>query len=121
MRRLWNVPILAIAMVALMLTASTLSAGEPPQTAAAKRVSVRDNLFSPRSTTVSRGAKVTWIWKGQNDHNVTFRKVPRGTSKRGSGTKASGRFTRSFSKRGRYSYVCTIHVGFGMRGSVVAK
>ena len=34
---------------------------------------------------------------------------------------STGRFTRSFSKRGRYSYVCTIHVALGMRGSVVVK
>ena len=67
---------------------------------------------------VSRGDRVVWRWRGSNPHNVRFRKVPRRASKRGSDTQSSGRFARTFDRRGTYRYVCTIHEDIGMRGSV---
>lgn len=81
-------------------------------------VSVRDDRFSPRSRSAARGDKVIWRWRGSNPHNVRFRSVPSGASKGGSGTKSSGRFSRTFRKSGTYRYVCTIHEDIGMRGSV---
>jgi plastocyanin len=36
----------------------------------------------------------------------------------GSETTDTGTFSRKFRKRGRYSYVCTIHEDLGMTGSV---
>ena len=120
MRRLSNLSILLLGAAVLALVVVAATAGGSPQAASTKRVSVKDNFFSPRSVTIRRGGKVTWIWRGQVDHNVRFRKVPSGASRRGSSTKSSGRFTRSFSKRGRYTYVCTIHSP-DMRGSVVVK
>jgi plastocyanin len=74
--------------------------------------------FRPRNATVSRSDKVVWRWRGDNPHNVRFRRVPSGASRRGSDTQSSGRFARTFSKRGRYRYVCTIHEDIGMKGSV---
>jgi plastocyanin len=95
--------------------------GEPAAGAAAtKSVAIRDDVFSPRAVTISRGDKVVWRWKGENDHNVSFRKVPSGAKRpRGSTTKSSGRFARTFSRRGTFHYVCTIHEDLGMRGRVV--
>jgi plastocyanin len=89
--------------------------------AKAKRVSVKDFRFSPKNVHVSRGGRVTWIWRGQNDHNVRFTKVPSGASRpKGSPTETNGRITRKFTKRGTYRYVCTLHVSTdGMRGTVV--
>jgi plastocyanin len=80
------------------------------------RVAVEDNFFSARSVTVERGETVKWVWKGENRHNLAFRKVPKGTSERGSRTKRSGKWTRTFWRPGRYSYVCTLFAG--MRGEV---
>jgi plastocyanin len=89
--------------------------------AKAKRVSLKDDSFSPKTVHVARGGKVTWVWKGENDHNVRFRKVPAGAKRpKGSSTQSSGRFSRTFRKRGTYRYVCTIHEDLGMRGKVVA-
>ena len=121
MRKLFQTPAMIAAIAAAALAVAVVPAsGEPHGAAsAAKRVSIKDNFFSPRSISVRRGGKVTWTRRGSNPHNVTFTKVPRGASRRGSSTKTSGRFTRSFSKRGTYRYVCTIHSG--MRGSVTAK
>jgi plastocyanin len=109
--------------VALCISAAALalvpvSGGSGAITSDTGRVSVKDSFFSPRSVTVSRGGKVVWRWKGELEHNVRFRKVPSGASKRGSSTQASGRFARTFKKRGAYRYVCTIHQDLGMKGSV---
>jgi plastocyanin len=111
----------AIAVVTVALAASPASGGRDDRSATASKrpsVSIKDNFFSPTSVSVAQGVKVTWRWRGSNDHNVKFRKVPSGASKRGAGTKSSGSFSRSFSKRGTYRYVCTIHVSSGMRGTV---
>jgi plastocyanin len=114
--------LLAVALLALPLFAAVAfgdsgakSGGHASKNAS---VSVRDDAFSPRSASVTVGGKVTWRWRGSNPHNVKFRKVPRGASKRGKGTQTSGRFSRTFSKRGTYRYVCTIHEDIGMRGTV---
>jgi plastocyanin len=80
---------------------------------------VDDNFFRPKRATIASGDRVRWVWRGVADHNVRFRKVPRGASRRpGSKTVDRGTFSRKFRKRGRYSYVCTIHEDLGMTGSV---
>jgi plastocyanin len=96
------------------------AAGGDGATAAKTRsVSVRDDFFSPKRLTVASGDRVRWVWRDEGSHNVRFRGVPRGASRRpGSSTKTSGSFGRTLRKRGRYSYVCTIHEDLGMTGSV---
>jgi plastocyanin len=90
--------------------------------AAAKTVSLKDDFFSPRSVTIRRGGSVRWVWRGQNDHNVVFRKAPSGASKKSARrVRTRGSFTRSFGKSGTYRYVCTVHVDFGMRGVVKVR
>jgi plastocyanin len=81
-----------------------------------KRVLVRDNFFEARSVSIHKGDRVTWVWRGDNSHNVTFTKVPKGASKRGASTRQEGRFSRRFRTRGLYKYICTNHAG--MRGSI---
>jgi plastocyanin len=126
MKKLLNLRllVLAVALLSLPIFASVAlggsGAGSGAHATKNASVSVRDDLFSPRTASVSVGGKVTWRWRGSNPHNVKFRKVPRGASKRGKGTQDSGRFSRTFSKRGTYRYVCTIHEDIGMRGTVKA-
>jgi len=117
-----KVLLLALAAVALaaVVAAPALQAAPSANAAATKRVSIKDDFFSPKTVHVAVGGKVRWGWKGSNDHNVTFRKVPKGASRKGAGTRSKGSFTRSFGKRGTYRYVCTIHVSAGMKGTVVA-
>jgi plastocyanin len=119
MRRLTRPHLLLplIVVLAVVLEAAPASGGSA-QTSKTTRVSVKDDLFSPKSVQVARNGKVVWRWKGQNPHNVKFRKVPSGASKRGSKTQSSGRFARTFSKAGTYRYVCTIHQDLGMKGTV---
>ena len=106
------------ALAALGLAHTALAAAGA-HSSATKRVSLHDDFFSPKRITISSGDRVRWMWRGENDHNVRFRRVPRGVStKPGSSTRFSGTFTRKFRKRGTYRYVCTIHQDFGMTGSV---
>jgi plastocyanin len=104
------------------LTVASAAGGADGRAAATKSVSIRDDSFSPRRVRIASGGKVVWRWKGENDHNVTFRKVPSGAKRpRGSTTKSSGRFARTFKKRGTYRYVCTIHEDLGMKGRVIVQ
>jgi plastocyanin len=109
-----------LALVAVLLASPASGGRGKPQGTASKRtsVSVKDDFFSPKSKTVTSGTTVTWRWRGSDPHNVRFRKVPSGASKRGSHTQESGRFSRTFTTRGRYRYVCTIHEDLGMTGAV---
>jgi plastocyanin len=108
----------AVVAVATAIAASAALGDGSARSAVDKRVSVRDNTFSPRTARVGRGGRVTWVWRGDNPHNVVFRSVPRGAGKPRSRVQTSGRFSRSFRRRGLHRYVCTIHQDLGMRGAV---
>ena len=103
-------PMLLAATVAV--TAVSITA--IPALAATKTVSVKDNFFSPKSLTVKKGTKVKWSWKGSAPHNVT---VTSGPVKFHSSTQTSGSFSKTFSKKGTYKIVCTIHAP-GMKMTV---
>jgi plastocyanin len=83
------------------------------------RVAVRDNFFSPRSLTLDPGDAVKWTWKGDNRHNILFKKAPTGASKKSAGARREGAWSRTFRKPGHYRYVCTLFAG--MRGSVTVE
>jgi len=71
-----------------------------------RTVAVKDDVFGPRTLTIPRGATVRWAWKGHAPHNVT---VTKGPVKFRSSTKTSGRFTRTLTRKGTYTIICTIH------------
>ena len=75
-------------------------------------VTVKDNYFSPKSSTVKVGDKVTWTFKGQSAHNVTFDGFNSKLMK-------SGTYSHAFDKAGSYDYHCTIHAG--MTGTIVVS
>jgi plastocyanin len=74
--------------------------------ASTKSVSVKDDVFAPKSLTVNKGTTVKWVWKGHEPHNVT---VTRGPAKFHSKTQTTGAFSKKFTKAGTYRIVCTIH------------
>jgi plastocyanin len=94
-------------------TAAAVAAGvlAIPAFAATKTIAVKDNLFAPKTTTVSKGTKVKFVWKGKQPHNV---KVKKGPQKFASPVKTSGSFTRTVKKAGTYRIVCDIHPGMEM-------
>ena len=76
-------------------------------------VTITNNQFTPSTISVAAGTTITWQWNsGGVDHNVTFADGPT------SGTKSSGSYARTFDTPGTYPYVCTIHQGQGMTGTV---
>ncbi len=75
----------------------------------AATVSVEDNFFDLKKTTVSVGGTVTWEWAGAEPHNVS-----------GDGFESEiqqeGSFEHTFNDAGTFDYVCTIHPG--MEGTI---
>ena len=86
-------------------TAQPTGSGQPTAPVAAGTVVIRGFAFAPASVTVPVGTTVTWTNSDQDAHTVTatggaFRSPTLGTGD-------TYRFT--FTKPGRYDYLCTIH------------
>jgi plastocyanin len=96
------IPILAAAVVAAGAAALPSLAATAPT----KTVTIKDDFFSPKKLTVSKGTRVKWVWKGSEGHNVA---VANGPSNFRFGKRKTGSKTHTFTKRGTYSIVCTIH------------
>jgi plastocyanin len=82
---------------------------ESPTAAASatSTVAVRNNRFSPGRLTIRRGSRVIWKWRdGGVRHNVTPARGGRGS---GTSSRKGHRFSKSFTRRGTFKYVCTIH------------
>ena len=77
-----------------------------PAFGATKSVSVRDNLFAPRSITIKRNDTIVFRWRGENPHNVV---ANRGPVRFRSSIKRTGTYRKKFTRRGSYRIVCTIH------------
>ena len=78
----------------------------PATGASTKTVKVKDDFFSPKKLTISKGAKVKWVWRGTEGHNVS---VANGPSHFRFGKRKTGSRSHTFKKRGTYNIVCTIH------------
>lgn len=105
---------LAIAGLALAAAAPALPTAAGAR--ATRTVTLKDISFTPRSLTVSRGAKVTFAFRdGSTTHNVTstggrrFKTIP---------DRSSGSVARTFRRAGIYRYECTLHPGMTGRISV---
>ncbi len=110
--------LLGAAAVGMLAQAAIATSGDAG-VSKTRGVSVRDDFFSPKRATIRAGDRVKWTWREQGDHNVRFRRVPAGAGRKpGERTKSSGTFSRRFTRRGTYRYVCTIHEDLGMTGSV---
>ena len=112
---------IALVLIAACAAAAALIA--LPAGAATETVTIDDYKFGPKKQTVTKGDRVRYEWAGDADHNVTFRKAPKGAKKpKKCGDRNSGSCRRKFRKVGTYRYVCTIHeLSDGMKGRVVVK
>lgn len=107
-----RIPLALAALLAAGLIA--FAASNAPFALAGKTVRAGvggDNVFSPKTVTISRGGKVTWKFNGV--HNV----VGRGWS---SPIKGGGTWSHKFRKKGRFNYSCSLHLP-GMRGTVIVR
>jgi plastocyanin len=80
-----------------------------PALARTRSVSVRDNVFSPRSLTIKRNDIVRFVWRGSNPHDIRTRSRPRGGNRVSVPRKRSGTYRKRFTRRGTYRLVCTVH------------
>ena len=69
--------------------------------------------FTPNKVTVTKGAKVNFVWKEKVAHNIVV------DPKHKSPTQNKGVWTTSFDKAGTYKYKCTLHPG--MNGEIIVK
>jgi plastocyanin len=83
-----------------------------PAFASTKTVSLRDNFFSPKSTTVAKNTTVRWVWKGSNPHNVFVKSGPR---KFHSTLKSSGTYRHKMTVKGTYRIICQVHPGMTLK------
>lgn len=122
MREMCRAALAAAVAIAIPVMVLAAPAGGAQSSAQVARVSVKDDVFSPKVARVDAGGKVIWRWKGSNDHDIKFRSAPAGAKlPSGAAARGIGRFSRTFRKRGTYRYVCTLHEDDGMTGRVVAK
>ena len=84
----------------MLAAAIALLATAIPAFAATKTVTLRDNSFSPRSLTVSKGTTLVFRWAGRAPHNVKGAGIS-------SPTKRSGTYRAKARRSG--TLVCTIH------------
>ena len=100
-------------LVAVAVTAFAAAvAAVPAHAGATKTVAVKNNSFSPSSVSIHKGDKVTWKWtQGGVPHNVTPASGGAGSA---TSSKKGFTFTKTFSKKGTFKYVCTIHSSMKM-------
>jgi plastocyanin len=97
------------------LTAIAVLVAAPSSLAADVGIGVKNFDFTPKGETVGVGDTVTWTF---NDEGHTTTSVPGQSEKWDSGVEDKGRkFTKTFSKPGKYQYLCTPHESF-MKGTI---
>jgi plastocyanin len=103
-----SAPVVATASATPAPTAS------PTPTAAIATIEMGDNFFDPAQLTVKVGTTVTWKVVGQSTHDLAARDGSFANRTMSFGQTLSFTFT----KAGRYPYVCMQHEGDGMVGEV---
>jgi plastocyanin len=98
------------------LTALVALGAASPSLAAESSIGVANFDFTPATQQVAVGDTVTWTFNDK-DHSTTS--LPGQPDKWDSGIEVKGAtFQKTFTKPGRYQYVCTPHESF-MRGTLV--
>jgi plastocyanin len=69
--------------------------------------------FVPAVTNISAGDRVIWSWVGNNHNTVSTTGLWSSSV-----TNAGASFTNTFNSAGTFPYECTIHVSFGMTGTI---
>jgi plastocyanin len=101
-------------LIALLAAAAVVAAIATPALGAGATVKVGDDYFRAKTVHITKGSTVTWKWIGSDRHNVVFRAFK-------SKLQNKGTYKHKFTKAGTYRYVCTLHDGKGMKGTVVVK
>lgn len=89
-------------------TIAVVAATALPAESATKTILLKDDVFSPKSLTVKKGAKVKLTWAGHNPHNFVGGGVK-------TAVKTHGSQTVRFKKKGTFTAVCQLHAGMKMK------
>lgn len=110
----------------LPLTAIPALGLASPAMAAEAPVDVVDDsesnfFFSPTPQQIDVGDTVVWTFNAQNAFDHTTTSSPGESEKWDSGLQPAGAtpFRRTFTKPGRFDYLCTPHANFPMTGTIV--
>ncbi|HEY7981172.1 MAG TPA: cupredoxin family copper-binding protein [Candidatus Eremiobacteraceae bacterium] len=113
----------ALAIVAAVMTAAVTGRTDPMSqatptpgpTAAPVAVKIVNFAFSPQKVVIPVGGSVTWTNKDDVAHTATA-----SDSSFDSGNLANGQsWTHTFTKAGKYAYICTYHPN--MTGTIVVQ
>jgi plastocyanin len=97
-----------IAMVALAAAAAAVPAVSALASTPTKKITVGDNFFKPKTVTINRGTRVTWVWHSFGiRHNVTVKSGPSKFHSRQ--LQSSGSYSHLFNTKGTYHLICTLH------------
>jgi plastocyanin len=108
------IPIVGLALAAAPIAAMTTGVAGAAST---RTVTLKNIRYTPSAVTVSKGAKVRWVWRdGSIRHDVTFRNGGYKASRLQSG----GSYTLTFKKKGTFRFFCSVHPG-DMKGRVTVK
>jgi plastocyanin len=99
------------------LTAIAALAVASPSLAADFGIGASDYKFTPPTQNVAVGDKV--VWNFENDGHTTTSKPGQAESWDSQSKNAGETFEKTFTKPGRFQYVCTPHQTFGMKGTIV--
>ena len=108
-------PVATASAVATATPAPAATTASPTPAAAAALIEMGDNFFDPSQLTVRVGTTVTWKVVGQSTHDLAARDGSFSDRTMSFGQSFSFTFTRA----GRYPYVCMQHEGDGMVGEVI--
>jgi plastocyanin len=98
-------------LLAAAATIGVAAAVAVPAYAATKTITVDDDVFKPKSATVSKGTTVKFRWVGDSPHNVVRVSGP---SFQQISNRRSGTVSRKLKKAGTYKLVCSIHPGMNL-------
>lgn len=102
--------------------------GNTPHTAAARsilwrqdaiapvRAGLDGSVFNPNSVTINVGDTVSWTINGF--HSVT---ASDNSFEKPAANYANEVFTHTFNTAGTFNYICTVHAGFGMVGTIIVS
>ena len=94
-----------------LVAGCAVAAAAVPAFAATRTVRVDDNVFKPKSMTLSKGDTVRFRWVGDAPHNVKRTRGPRFTT---ISNRRSGTVRRTLRRAGTYRMTCTIHPGMNL-------
>ena len=98
-------------LVVPVVVAAAVGAAAMPAVAD-NSIGLKDDFFTPKSTSVKKNSTVTFRWLGRAPHNVT---VVSGPVKFASSTKTRGTFKKKMTRKGTYRITCTIHPGMDLK------